>query len=105
MAKRFVPKLNIIEKRRLLFFFFFGMKVNFVYMSKREVLHIEPDTKLSDIYAIASQKSCIPEKCPYQKKDQFLLLSRGMILDRERTIESYQLTEDDEIVMSVSFFD
>lgn len=92
-------------RKKTFAFFFFGMKVNFVYMSKREVLHIEPDTKLSDIYTIASQKSCIPEKCPYQKKDQFLLLSRGMILDRERTIESYQLTEDDEIVMSVSFFD
>lgn len=81
------------------------MKVNFVYMSKKEVLQFEPDTKLSDVYSAASKIAFIPEKCPYHNKDQFLLISRGMILDRDRTLESYKISDDDEIVMSVSFFD
>ncbi|KAK8880834.1 hypothetical protein M9Y10_003528 [Tritrichomonas musculus] len=81
------------------------MKVNFVYMSKRETLNCEPHTKLSELYTIASQKSCVPEKSPFGKHDQFSLLLRGMILDRDRTIESYKIKEDDEIVMSVAFFD
>lgn len=81
------------------------MRVNFVYMNKREILHCEPGTKLSDIYSRASQMSYIPEKCPIQKNDQFLLLYRGMVLDRERTLESYDISDDDEIVMSVSFLD
>lgn len=81
------------------------MKLNFVFMSKREVLHCEPHTKLSDIYSIASRISYIPEKSPYENKDQFLLLHRGMVLDRERTIESYEISENDEIVLSASFLD
>ena len=81
------------------------MKVNFVFMSKKETLNFEPDTKVSDIYTAASKMSSIPEKCPYENKDQFKLLCRGKILDRDRTVESYQIKEDDEIVMAVSFLD
>lgn len=81
------------------------MKVNFVFMNKRETLNCEPNTKLSELYSKVAQMSFIPERSPIKNNDQFLLFHQGKVLDKDGTLESNQINENDEIIMSASFLD